>query len=250
LAGSPAGRSWAGSPALQPGRPHVAVVEDTDATRKFLSGTLYRHGVVPLAFVNGTEAVDALSAHLAGGNAAETFCSLVITDKDMPQLGGLGVTREFRARGFSGPIILSSSTLTQLDRAEAQRLGVTETHDKPMTREQLRGFLGVYMPSQLTTPPRTPSALTPVLSTPPPQTPSGASAQSTHSGPPALMGGYGAPMRPLVGRPLGLGAPAAAVATVTSTTAATTSAAATSPSPVCGGGGAAAAVPLQAPDAP
>jgi DNA-binding response OmpR family regulator len=79
------------------GGPRVLVAEDTDPVRKLLTDVLRAEGLEVTAVADG---VAALAAYPA------VAPDLVLTDLEMPGLGGLGLIRVLRGRGETVPVVV------------------------------------------------------------------------------------------------------------------------------------------------
>jgi diguanylate cyclase (GGDEF)-like protein len=76
-----------------PGRPAILLVDDDEAARDLVSIHAEQQGFVMRVCASAEEALKRLREH---------FCPIVITDLNMPGMGGLGLCRELRARKWPG----------------------------------------------------------------------------------------------------------------------------------------------------
>lgn len=64
--------------------------------------------------------------------------SVVLTDHNMPGLGGLALVKALRAIGFPGKIVILSAFLTSENETQYELLGVDQILSKPFNVERLR----------------------------------------------------------------------------------------------------------------
>lgn len=101
---------------------HIFVVDDDDATRILVEAQLKPLGKVLLF----SRADDAKAAIESSG-----FPDLIITDVDMPGLGGMEFLRWIRSRNASVPVIVVSAVHTDDNLFDAIRMGATDFICKP-----------------------------------------------------------------------------------------------------------------------
>lgn len=110
-------------------KPKILCVDDDPTMREVLSHVLALRG-----FVVET-ARHALEAWQRVLNAPDDI-DVVVTDNQMPQIGGLELTRRLRAANFAGRVILFTSTLYPEEVAAATTSGVDAIVEKG-TRPEL-----------------------------------------------------------------------------------------------------------------
>ncbi len=111
----------------------VLVVDDSLSARMSLVKRLNRHGLEIVEACDGLQALDCLRR--------DTF-QLVITDLDMPRLGGLELLGEIRQRHLlDTPVVVVSSRTEESLRARAKRYGAQAFLNKPVTDASLAGLL-------------------------------------------------------------------------------------------------------------
>lgn len=113
----PATRAPAGVPeAAVPAAPRVLLAEDTAVTRQLLAQILQQGGFEVLAVPDGAQALAALRAQPP---------DLLLTDVEMPELGGLALVRRVRAdpRTAHLPVVLLTSLGAPGDRAAGAEAG-------------------------------------------------------------------------------------------------------------------------------
>lgn len=113
------------------GMPKILVVDDEKFIITAIKRTLREDEIE--GALNGTEALERFKA-------GETF-DLIITDCDMPVMGGVELVEELRQRGVTTPILMNSAK----DQPGAKRL-LRDGHiqgffSKPWTMEHLRGLV-------------------------------------------------------------------------------------------------------------
>ena len=111
----------------------VLVVDDSLSARTSLVKRLRRHGLETVEACDGMKALDYLRS--------DSF-QLVITDLDMPRLGGLELLNEIRQRRLSDtPVVVVSSRSEDIIRNRANRYGARAFLSKPVTDETLADLL-------------------------------------------------------------------------------------------------------------
>lgn len=110
----------------------VLLVEDGIDNRRLIGMVLRRAGADVRTAENGREALDVM-----GEVASEPPVDLVLTDVQMPELDGHGLTRELRARGFQVPIVTLTAHAMESDREAALAAGCDGFATKPIDRGEL-----------------------------------------------------------------------------------------------------------------
>lgn len=105
----------------------ILVVDDDDAFRPALQGSLQGLGHEVLAASNGKKAIEVLEKHVV---------DLVISDIRMPEMDGIALTQHVRS-GFNVPVILITGFSEILETFDAHELGAEEFLPKPFQREDL-----------------------------------------------------------------------------------------------------------------
>lgn len=108
----------------------ILLVDDELAVRKVAETLLRRMNCTPLLAVDGNDGLIKLMAH---GNAIKA----VITDLQMPQMGGLKFIRALRQIMPDVPVIVASGHMDDTSLSDLELLGVTQRLDKPFTGIQL-----------------------------------------------------------------------------------------------------------------
>lgn len=108
--------------------PTVMIVEDDAATRRLYRFLLTNSGYVVIEAENGEVALERLAAHT---------CDVVITDMNMPRLGGIAMVRQLRERDPLIYVIMVTAFGTPDTEKEAFRAGVNEYLTKPFDFEEL-----------------------------------------------------------------------------------------------------------------
>ncbi len=113
----------------------VMIVEDDAAIRRLYSFLLTGSGYNVIEADDGQMALDKL--------AAQT-CDLIITDMNMPRMGGIELTRSLRARNSETYVIMVTAYGTPDTEREAIKTGVNEYITKPFDFEELEGRVRQY----------------------------------------------------------------------------------------------------------
>ncbi len=113
----------------------VMIVEDDAAIRRLYSFLLTESGYNVIEADDGQMALDKL--------AAQT-CDLIITDMNMPRMGGIELTRSLRARNSETYVIMVTAYGTPDTEREAIKTGVNEYITKPFDFEELEGRVRQY----------------------------------------------------------------------------------------------------------
>lgn len=128
----------------------VMVVDDVSVLRKLATSILRKAGLTNIRdAADGSAALKAL---------AERRADLVISDLNMPGMGGLDLFRAMKSRDDLKDIrfILVTGTEEGEELEEARKAGITEFLPKPFAAKTLEAKLQAQI--SLTPPPRTPPA--------------------------------------------------------------------------------------------
>jgi two-component system OmpR family response regulator len=115
------------------GHMRILIVEDEAAVADALAAAVRLQGHVPAVARSGHECLAAIESE-----APEA----VFLDFIMPGLSGVELVREIRLRYPELPIVVVTGRAAQMDRVEAQQLGVTDIVEKPWALKQLTEALG------------------------------------------------------------------------------------------------------------
>lgn len=118
--------------APQVDKPRLLVVEDDPALAQALALALSRRGFTVAQATNGRTALERATG--------ESF-AVIVLDLTLPELDGLDVLREIRAKGFSTPIIVLTARGTVGDRVQGLRLGADDYLSKPFDLDELEARL-------------------------------------------------------------------------------------------------------------
>ena len=111
----------------------VLVVEDDPAVRKLIKITLARAGYRPFAAENGTEALNLLQ---------DQAVEVVLTDINMPSMGGLALYQEIQAEHPQLPVIFMSGAAMERDDLPPGSLVL----NKPFRYDDLMAILRSALP--------------------------------------------------------------------------------------------------------
>jgi len=135
----------AADPSIQPPGAglHVLVAEDNEINALLLTRTLERLGCTAVWARDGGEAIRFVEGTLGG--AGRSF-DLVLLDIRMPVQDGLSVARRIRiVEATLGtdrlPILAVTANTAEEDRQQALAAGMDDCLAKPLSREQLRGWI-------------------------------------------------------------------------------------------------------------
>lgn len=117
----------------------VLVVDDSPTMRRMVGDTLRRIGYAVVEGVNGEDALR---------RATAAAIHLVITDYNMPGMGGVALVRQLRARGeFRFTPILFLTTEAGADRkGEGKAAGATGWMTKPFDPDRLAQVVRMLAP--------------------------------------------------------------------------------------------------------
>ena len=117
----------------------VLVVDDSPTMRQMVSDTLHRAGFDTVLAVNGEDAL----ARVAGQNV-----QLVITDFNMPVMGGLALIERLRAlQGFRfTPILVLTTEAEERRKQEGRSAGATGWIVKPFDPARLLQVVNRLLP--------------------------------------------------------------------------------------------------------
>ncbi len=106
----------------------VMIVEDDSSTRRLYRFLLNNSGYSVLEAENGQSAIEQLSSQ---------GCDIVITDMNMPHMGGIEMVRQLRERAIPVYVIMVTAFGTPDTEKQAFRAGVDEYLTKPFDFEEL-----------------------------------------------------------------------------------------------------------------
>jgi CheY-like chemotaxis protein len=110
---------------------HVLVVDDEPAVALAIKSALRFCGYSVTTAPSGDAALEMVQA-----NPGQF--SLLLSDHNMPGLGGPALVRAVRALGFPGRIVILSAFLTDENKAIYEQLGVDQILSKPFSLDRLR----------------------------------------------------------------------------------------------------------------
>nr|WP_139088758.1 response regulator [Oscillochloris trichoides] len=108
--------------------PTVMIVEDDPATRRLYRFLLTNSGYVVVEAEDGLAALERL---------ATTPCDVIITDMNMPRMGGIEMVRTLRQQQSTIHVIMVTAFGTPDTEKHAYRAGVNEYLTKPFDFEEL-----------------------------------------------------------------------------------------------------------------
>jgi DNA-binding response OmpR family regulator len=136
-------RRLAAIDAMIPQSPCVVIVEDDDATRRFLADNLAADGYAPVEAATALEARRMLAAHAP---------ELAIIDLGLPDADGLELLHVLRRGGEPGerldahlPVLILSGRAGELDRVRGFERGCDDYLVKPFSYAELRGRIRALM---------------------------------------------------------------------------------------------------------
>jgi CheY-like chemotaxis protein len=113
----------------------ILVADDEPAVALAIKAALKFCGYGALTVPNGQAVLDRVQAEPGR-------FPVVLTDHNMPVLGGIGLVKALRAIGYPGRIVILSAYLTQENEAEYEALGVDQVLSKPFNLQALRLAMG------------------------------------------------------------------------------------------------------------
>lgn len=116
--------------------PHtIMIVEDDAATRRLYRFLLRNSGYDVIEAEDGIDALEKLAVH---------DCDVVITDMNMPRMGGIELVRTLRQNQSQVYVILVTAFGTPDTEKNALRAGVNEYLTKPFDFDELERRLQLY----------------------------------------------------------------------------------------------------------
>lgn len=113
----------------------IMVVEDDAATRRLYRFLLRNSGYDVIEAEDGIDALEKLAVH---------NCDVVITDMNMPRMGGIELVRTLRQNQSQVYVILVTAFGTPDTEKNALRAGVNEYLTKPFDFDELERRLQLY----------------------------------------------------------------------------------------------------------
>ncbi len=122
--------SYADSPAsMQSSRPRIMIVDDDESLREFLEIFFAEHGYKVCSAKTGKEALEMLSREEV---------SLVLSDVRMPEMDGVTLLREIKARSPEIPVILITAFASLETAVDAMKEGAWDYLAKPFRLDEIR----------------------------------------------------------------------------------------------------------------
>jgi len=115
--------------------PTVMIVEDDPAIRRLYSFLLSNSGYNVIEAEDGQAALEKYK---------EEPCDLIITDMNMPRMGGMDLVKELRASKSNVHVIMVTAYGTPDTEKMAFRLGANEYIAKPFDFEELEGRVRAF----------------------------------------------------------------------------------------------------------
>jgi CheY-like chemotaxis protein len=109
----------------------ILVADDEPAVALAIKSALKFCGYAVQTVPNGAAALECIQAEPGR-------FGLMLTDHNMPGLGGLALVKALRAAGFPGRIVILSAFLSRSIEAQYVALGVDQILSKPFNLERLR----------------------------------------------------------------------------------------------------------------
>jgi two-component system chemotaxis response regulator CheY len=113
----------------------VMIVEDDAATRRLYRFLLTNSGYNVIEAEDGVAALEQLDS---------TVCDIMITDMNMPRMGGIDLVRTLRQNNSDIHIIMVTAFGTSDTERHAMRAGVNEYLTKPFDFEELERRVQTY----------------------------------------------------------------------------------------------------------
>ncbi|MFI5182216.1 MAG: sigma-54-dependent transcriptional regulator [Thermoanaerobaculia bacterium] len=120
------------TPAAEPRRPKVAVIDDDPAVRELIRSTLSREGLDVELWEGSPEFL----SHADPGS-----CALVLCDLMLPEMNGVELLTEVRKKHPSLPFIIISGQGTVSTAVDAMKAGALDFLEKPFRLPQLLGLI-------------------------------------------------------------------------------------------------------------
>ncbi len=117
----------------------VMIVEDDAATRRLYRFFLANNGYTVLEAEDGQAALERL---------ADNPCDVIITDMNMPRMGGIEMVRTLREQNSAVHIIMVTAFGTPDTEKMATRAGVNEYLTKPFDFEELENRVKMFFDRQ------------------------------------------------------------------------------------------------------
>jgi CheY-like chemotaxis protein len=109
----------------------ILVADDEPAVAVAIKSALKFCGYRVLTVGDGQAALDCVQAEPGR-------FSVVLSDHNMPGLGGIGLVKGLRVAGYPGRIVILSGYLTRENEAQYEKLGVDQILSKPFNLDRLR----------------------------------------------------------------------------------------------------------------
>lgn len=115
----------------------IIIAEDSTTMRLYLRMCLRKiHGVIVTESVDGLDAIEKIR---------EEQFDLLITDLNMPNMGGLKLIEHVRTMGLTVPIIILTTCGEEKDVARGLELGANDYVTKPITGPTLTNLVMNYV---------------------------------------------------------------------------------------------------------
>jgi CheY-like chemotaxis protein len=115
----------------------ILVVEDNEALREALAGTLAALNYRVLTAANGRQALDILERQAGSEPDGEAAVALVLSDLVMPEMGGAALFQALRQRGLTVPVMILSGYPMVAELQALQAQGLAGWLLKPIGTEEL-----------------------------------------------------------------------------------------------------------------
>jgi CheY-like chemotaxis protein len=112
----------------------ILVVDDESSIRQLYRVVLARLGFRVLTAADGGDALEHVTRHGSELRA-------IITDVLMPNMDGVALIRELRARGCTVPLAIASGRVEEWQAEELDQLGIAARLSKPFTQGRLSAVL-------------------------------------------------------------------------------------------------------------
>jgi CheY-like chemotaxis protein len=109
----------------------ILIADDEPAVSLAIKSALKFFGYRALSVPSGEAAIEHVQAE-------PNRFSVVLSDHNMPGLGGIGLVKALRAANYPGRIVILSGYLTRENEAQYQKLGVDQILAKPFNLDRLR----------------------------------------------------------------------------------------------------------------